>query len=463
MSTKKFNAKSFVSLNEDMNSEEMDNSSLRSGAKRLYKKKPTSAPVNDASLISKYHPFVIEQLKKHYTNTYGKECYNFKVGGRLPAFEKFFDEMTHKTGCQFFANSEDSVADNSINIVANDIESLADGIKIVADVNTKLKTHGVVQVSRDVPIDSNLGLAMAVANSSITTNTPAVSYTLNPGSTSFRFTGPADQLAIVADSFVRQYEAVKPKERVKSSSKSKASSKPMSVPELKSVPEPVVSKSKVELEPVSDKSEFMKRYLARLEAEAEAEADTVYDEDGNVVSEVVEGSASTDAPVHRNSDFKPPSKAEQMKRVKSSGGSKRIVVSKMSDFEPNDSICHGLVTKLYGGQHVEVKIITRNDPDYKRNFMAHISGSMSRKSKATKSIRGSNRLEVGSVVLISKRDFQDSKVDVVQKIPSECIRELISAGYIHRDYASENPDRIGADDAGDDATDEDCGFVFEDI
>ena len=442
-------------------SDEMDDSSPRpsakSRAKKFLNKKSSTDSAIDASLAGKYHPFVVEQLKKRYTNAAGKQCYAFKVGARLGAFEKFFNQMAMHTNCQFFANHDDDVAENKLNIVANTVDQLAAGIKIVADTNTKMKTHGITIESRAIPIDSNLSLAMGLAESVITTDCPAVSYDF--GACQIIFKGPADQLNIATSSFETKYEVIRPKPK---------GSKPKAKSSVTLVSEPIAqAKSKAEIETskaeTTRHSAFMKQYLAQLEDEAE-EVEITYDADGNVVSEVVVSSAGTDEvdeePVHRNCDFKPPSKADQMKRVKASGGSKRVSATKAMDFEPTESVCHGLVTKLYGGAHVEVRILTLDDDDYKRSYMGHISGSMSRKSKSTKSIRGSNRLEVGCVVLVSKRDFQDSKVDIVQKIPSECVRDLITAGYIHRDYTSENPDRIvnGAED-----DDSECGFVFEDI
>ena len=462
-----------MSLNEDMvyasqmaqasASEEMDDSSSRpivkSGAKKFPNKKPSAVSAIDASLVGKYHPFVVEQLKKRYTNSAGKQCYAFKVGARLTAFEKFFNQMAMRTNCQFFANHDESdVAENKLNIVANTVDQLAAGIKIVADLNTKMKTHGVEIHRRAVPIDSNISLVLSLADNVITMDCPAVSSDLAIGQIIFK--GPADQVNIAADAFEVQYNALKPKPKSKSKSKAQAQAMVQPEPVLKAKAETAESAESAESK--AERSRFMKQYLAQLEAEAE-EVEITCDADGNVVSEVVVGSADVDEveePVHRNCDFKPPSKADQMKRVKASGGSKRVSSTKLMDFEPTGSVCHGLVTKLFGGAHVEVRILTLDDDDYRRTYMGHISGSMSRKSRSTKSIRGSNRLEVGSVVLISKRDFQDSKVDIVQKIPSEYIRELINAGYIHRDYTSDNPHRI---DNGAEDDDSECGFTFEDI
>lgn len=72
-------------------------------------------------------------------------------------------------------------------------------------------------------------------------------------------------------------------------------------------------------------------------------------------------------------------------------------------------------------------------------------------------------INVGDIVLVSLRDFQDAKADVIHKYTADEARALVSYGELPS-TAKINQTAVDMAIAGDKADgDEDLGFVFEDI
>lgn len=72
-------------------------------------------------------------------------------------------------------------------------------------------------------------------------------------------------------------------------------------------------------------------------------------------------------------------------------------------------------------------------------------------------------INVGDIVLISLRDFQDSRADVIHKYTTDEARQLVAFGELP-ESAKINQTAIDMAMAGDNPDgEEDVGFVFEDI
>ena len=104
------------------------------------------------------------------------------------------------------------------------------------------------------------------------------------------------------------------------------------------------------------------------------------------------------------------------------------------------------IDKLLGGGHYTVFCfdgITR---------IAHKRGAMK---------RGHNRANIGTgdLVLIAKREYQDSKCDIIQKYSDQHIQYLLSKQELPINYT--NPDKTNIDNLI--ATDQDMPFDFKDI
>ncbi|ETV79772.1 eukaryotic translation initiation factor 1A, Y-chromosomal [Aphanomyces astaci] len=78
-------------------------------------------------------------------------------------------------------------------------------------------------------------------------------------------------------------------------------------------------------------------------------------------------------------------------------------------------------------------------------------------------IRGKMRKKVwvgvGDIVLVSLREYQDGKVDIIHKYNADEARSLKAYGELP-DNARINETSVDMDGAGDD---DDCGFEFDDI
>jgi translation initiation factor 1A len=65
-------------------------------------------------------------------------------------------------------------------------------------------------------------------------------------------------------------------------------------------------------------------------------------------------------------------------------------------------------------------------------------------------------VNISDIVLISLRDFQDEKAEVIHRYTAEESRELLKIGELpEKCYVSQSVDE--------DEEQDDCGFVFEDI
>ena len=103
------------------------------------------------------------------------------------------------------------------------------------------------------------------------------------------------------------------------------------------------------------------------------------------------------------------------------------------------------VIKLYGSNMLELQCFD----GVKR--LGLIRGSMRKKEWIT----------LNDIVLISIRDYQDNKCDIIAKYSPEDVRTLIKLGQIDNSKITIGPNTDVTIELP--KTDEDCSFVFEDI
>jgi len=314
-----------------------------------------------------------------------------------------------------------------VTFVTNDVDSMMLTISLVGRFNQNLKeVKGESKTEVVFPTHSrDLGQLWGVQDQiDATFECPRVSYNMSGGK--ITLSGPATQVAIAAEYFQRFGKSL-----ISHPSSSAQKSKPKK------------SKTVVDLGFGSD-SEYKSSTKAAVSkaiiAESESEYKAVVPNDGSVDG-LVDGSAdgseseSEDEPkslAYTNRMVRPPSKAEtaRMKKAASSGAKR----SNYDDYSATEDQAYAIITQLYGGSRVGMRIISIGDDKYNTIMTGRISGAMSRRNKEKK-IRGANRLAANDVVVVAKREFGDI-YDIIYKVPEDGIRVLIRKGEISRDYQS---------------------------
>ena len=140
------------------------------------------------------------------------------------------------------------------------------------------------------------------------------------------------------------------------------------------------------------------------------------------------------------------------KKGNSKGGSKQDDLGRKRPLQLKvDGTEYGTVTKMLGGGRVEAKCFSDG---VIRNCA--ICGRMRKKVW----------ISVGDIVLISLRDFQDSKADIVHKYAVDEARQLKTLGAIPSNVRVNEVSNVGAeadDDNADDEIQDDDDFDFDTI
>jgi initiation factor 1A len=105
---------------------------------------------------------------------------------------------------------------------------------------------------------------------------------------------------------------------------------------------------------------------------------------------------------------------------KKKGTGERELLTRTDDQE------YGLVSKALGGSKFSVKVSDKT-------YIGKLRGTLRRSKK-------SNRVDPGSVVLISIRDFQDSNVDIIHVYSNDEVRKLKKSGELNFDIEIEKPE-----------------------
>jgi translation initiation factor IF-1 len=88
---------------------------------------------------------------------------------------------------------------------------------------------------------------------------------------------------------------------------------------------------------------------------------------------------------------------------------------------------------MYGNSRAEVKIISQDDELTDSSVIGRFSSNVTRRNKSNKRCR-MNRLEVGDLVIVSKRDFDEKKVDIIDRVNDTVARMLVRKNIIDGNF-----------------------------
>jgi len=112
----------------------------------------------------------------------------------------------------------------------------------------------------------------------------------------------------------------------------------------------------------------------------------------------------------------------------------------------NDEQEYAMVTKKLGNSNFSVRL---NMEDADR--VGHLCGKL---RDSRRNNRARNNVAMGSLVLVSRRDFQDDRVDIIHVYKPEHARELLNNAEYIQDNTTNNPYEDN------DVVEEDAGFDF---
>jgi hypothetical protein len=428
----------------------------------------TSSSASVIQLNSEYTPFIEQNLKKVIQTKSGKLSLKFCVGNRLAAIQRYESKLSVVSGCGLYFDADSDPKKNTITIVANDTEHMVNGINTIASMNGRLKTHGVVMETIEIPLPlskiKNIIPVIELMESLTTFETPLVRCSIGPNL--IVINGPSTQITDVVDNLIARLDKLVPKQTnvqsktatAKSTAKEKAKA---TAKEKAMVPEPESTTDSVTESKIDD---FTRAYIRRMNEENEE----TYDAESSSlpIDGIGSDEVEDEVPIRSyNRSVKPPSKADTA-RVKASGGRSSVSSVKrfdMSEYEAEDDQIYCVIIKIYGGPRVSLKVISKEDELFNSEVMGHIRRTMTRRGNKAgkgKNLKSHNRLAPGDVVLASKRDFvTNAKVlDIFQKVPDDFVQTLVHNNLIPKSYY-ENPFGVNSGYGYDDDND-DCGFVF---
>jgi hypothetical protein len=444
-----------------------------------------SSSVGVVTSNDEHTPFITQNLNKVRQTKSGKLSLDFCVGNRLAAIQRYESKLSSVSGCGLYFNANPDPTKNNVTIIANDIEHMVDGINTIANINNRLKTHGIAMETVEIPLPKikNILPVIELMQSVTTFETPLVS--CNIGRNLIVIIGPSTQIADVVTSLTASIEKLCPKSKVvqkagatsANSANSANSTKTHNVVNLtkdskfdvtpRSYSLPIVDADANTDTDVIDDAAAAAAAAADDIDDADSEDDVFTEYDGYGAGSNTEVITDSELPIRLSNHLvKPPSKADTA-RVKASGGrsggssAKR---SKMSEYEADVNQIYCVIQTVDGGNKVIVKVISKDDELFNTKSNARISGSMSRRGNKAgkgKNLKANNRIAPGQVVLASKRDFETKWLDIIKKVPDDIVQSLIHNNLIPKSYY-ENP--FGAGNGtisgyGDDDNN-DYGFEF---
>ena len=104
-----------------------------------------------------------------------------------------------------------------------------------------------------------------------------------------------------------------------------------------------------------------------------------------------------------------------------------------ADLYLDEEQAYGCIIKMYGNSRAEVKIISLDDEMSDKSVIGRFSSNVTRRSRTNKRCR-MNRLEVGDLVIISKRDFDENKVDIIDRVNDTISRMLVRKNIVDGNY-----------------------------
>jgi translation initiation factor IF-1 len=319
--------------------------------------------------------------------------------------------MKMDTGCKMFIQLDEK----KINIVSSNIDILAKAIDYLANINNLMKTHGVAIVKETVDFNvKNVNVIFDIVDECITLKCPGVVVKVNRSSVDF--SGPSQQVRIAVDDFNKIYNGrfgIKT-EKEKVDKVEKVSKKMDSTINI------------IEMTP--EYREHLKNFFQHIDQNIEIiDPDEYIDENGEIIYEL-----DIEQPEKMvNYQVKAPSKISHFKK-----GSRSSEKSKMiseADLYLDEEQAYGCIIKMYGNSRAEVKIISLDDEMSDKSVIGRFSSNVTRRNKSNKRCH-MNRLEVGDLVTISKRDFDENKVDIIDRANDTISRMLVRKNIVDGNY-----------------------------
>ena len=360
-----------------------------------------------------YNNFITQQLKQAYNNSFGEYAYGFIVGSRIAQYEKFIHKMKMDTGCKMFIQLDEK----KINIVSSNIDILAKAIDYLANINNLMKTHGVAIVKETVDFNvKNVNVIFDIVDECITLKCPGVAVKVNRSSVDF--SGPSQQVRIAVDDFNKIYNGrfgIKT-EKEKVDKVEKVSKKMDSTINI------------IEMTP--EYREHLKNFIQHIDQNIEIiDPDEYIDENGEIIYELdIEQPEKMD-----NYQVKAPSKISHFKKGSGSSEKSKSRMISEADLYLDEEQAYGCIVKMYGNSRAEVKIISLDDEMSDKSVIGRFSSNVTRRSRTNKRCR-MNRLEVGDLVIISKRDFDENKVDIIDRVNDTISRMLVRKNIVDGNY-----------------------------
>ena len=317
------------------------------------------------------------------------------------------------TGCKMFIQLDEK----KINIVSSNIDILAKAIDYLANINNLMKTHGVAIVKETVDFNvKNVNVIFDIVDECITLKCPGVVVKVNRSSVDF--SGPSQQVRIAVDDFNKIYNGrfgIKT-EKEKVDKVEKVSKKMDSTINI------------IEMTP--EYREFLKNFIQHIDQNIEIiDPDEYIDENGEIIYELdIEQPEKMD-----NYQAKAPSKISHFKKGSGSFEKSKSRMISEADLYLDEEQAYGCIIKMYGNSRAEVKIISLDDEMSDKSVKGRFSSNVTRRSRTNKRCR-MNRLEVGDLVIISKRDFDENKVDIIDRVNDTISRMLVRKNIVDGNY-----------------------------
>ena len=411
------------------------------------------------SLPIKLQRFIKLRLPKIKKNKNDHFCYDHCIGKRASIFELHKDEIEDHLEIKFWVKNTTDVKSNTITLVDADLKNLMIGLDFIENMNTKLKNsmsidfdmenrrfdlfkfkeledfiktkldYAGVDIILNFSSDrNNTNLVSAskpyIGNTVKTTNYFDVFYnsddqepivsekeTVRDIIKSINLTGPEDNINKVLSLMKLHFSKKKSKTR-----RSKESNQNSSDDDITQ-------------DSTSENDEYFKEMTPMLVSEYE--------------QIVIESDSEEDITLRElNKGEKAPSTRDICKNKKT--GNIKSKVPKNINITLTSDQAYAVVIELPGCHNARVEIISSGHMFEKKSIMGRLRGAMCKRNRDNK-LNGLNRIFRSNVVIVAFRDFQTNIVDVVQKIPDDSIKDLITNKMIPKKYYS-NPENDYCDD-----------------
>ena len=317
------------------------------------------------------------------------------------------------TGCKMFIQLDEK----KINIVSSNIDILAKAIDYLANINNLMKTHGVAIVKETVDFNvKNVNVIFDIVDECITLKCPGVVVKVNRSSVDF--SGPSQQVRIAVDDFNKIYNG---RFGIKTEKEK--------VDKVEKVRKKMDSTINI-IEMTPEYREHLKNFIQHIDQNIEIiDPDEYIDENGEIIYELdIEQPEKMD-----NYQVKAPSKISHFKKGSGSSEKSKSRMISEADLYLDKEQAYGCIVKMYGNSRAEVKIISLDDEMSDKSVIGRFSSNVTRRSRTNKRCR-MNRLEVGDLVIISKRDFDENKVDIIDRVNDTLSRMLVRKNIVDGNY-----------------------------